>query len=237
MSGIIDFHTHILPQMDDGSSCVDESVAMLRRQAEQGIHHVIATPHFYPQFDSPEHFLDKRIRSAQRLRERLSEEDGLPKLSLGAEVYYFSGISDSSVLPALTIAGKKCILIEMPLPPWTEQMFRELEGIQTKQGLTPIIAHLDRYITPFRTYRIPQRLSKLPVLVQVNAEFFLRKSTVGMALRMLKNGQIHLLGSDCHNMDRRPPVLGQAITVIEKRLGQDAISHIQHHQSMVLSKT
>lgn len=237
MSGIIDFHTHILPQMDDGSACVEESAAMLRRQAEQGIHHVIATPHFYPQFDSPEHFLDKRTRSAQRLREQLSEEEGLPKLSLGAEVYYYPGISDSSVLSALTIAQKKCILIEMPMPPWTEQMFRELEGIWTKQGLTPIIAHLDRYITPFRTYRIPQRLSKLPVLVQVNAEFFLRKSTVGMALRMLKNGQIHLLGSDCHNLDRRPPVLGQAITVIEKRLGQDAVSHIQHHQSMVLSKT
>ena len=57
---IIDFHTHVLPAMDDGSRSVEESLQMLRMEAEQGIFHVVATPHFYPQYDNPEQFLRKR---------------------------------------------------------------------------------------------------------------------------------------------------------------------------------
>lgn len=47
MNGIMDFHSHILPGIDDGSASLEESIAMLRMEAEQGITHVIATPHFY----------------------------------------------------------------------------------------------------------------------------------------------------------------------------------------------
>ena len=59
MGAIIDFHSHILPGVDDGSQSVQESLAMLKMEAEQGIQHVIATPHFYPKHDSPEHFLER----------------------------------------------------------------------------------------------------------------------------------------------------------------------------------
>ena len=209
---------------------------MLRKQAEQGIYHVVATPHFYAQHDSPERFLRRRKWAEDRLREEISQHEGLPKLSVGAEVYYFPGISDSDSIQELTISGKRCILIEMPIPPWTEQMFRELEGIWRKKGLIPIVAHIDRYIAPFRTFRIPERLAQLPVLVQANAEFFLRRSTVGMALRMLKEGRIHLLGSDCHDLSKRPPELGQALQVIRKRLGHDAVSRIVQYQKKVFSE-
>ena len=60
MEKVIDFHSHILPGIDDGSASVEQSIAMLRMEAEQGIDHVVATPHFYPQYDTPEHFLRKR---------------------------------------------------------------------------------------------------------------------------------------------------------------------------------
>jgi len=236
MSNIVDFHTHILPEIDDGSSGLSESIAMLRKQAEQGIAHVIATPHFYAKYDSPERFLRRRDLAEARLREEMSKYDGLPKLSVGAEVYYFSGISDSDSIQELTFSGGQCILIEMPTPPWTEQMYRELEGIWSKKGLIPIVAHVDRYISPFRTHHIPERLSKLPVLVQANAEFFLRKATAGMAVRMLRDGRIHLLGSDCHDLSERPPELGQAIGMIQKRLGQSAVERIIRYQNKALSE-
>lgn len=225
---IADFHSHVLPGIDDGSASLEESLGMLRMEAAQGIRRVVATPHFYPRHDSPERFLERRDRAEKLLRERLAEEPGLPEISVGAEVYFFPGISDSDALKQLTIDKKRFILIEIQEAPWGEHVFRELEGIYVKQGLVPVIAHIDRYIAPLRTYGIPERLAELPVLVQANAGFFLRPATKGMAMRMLSKGQIHLLGSDCHNMRNRPPRLGEAADAIRKRLGDRVLERIEN---------
>lgn len=224
--GIIDFHSHILPGIDDGSASVEQSIAMLQAEAAQGITHVVATPHFYAHHDKPDAFLQRRAEAENRLNAALADHPELPKVSIGAEVLYFSGIADSRALSQLTIAGTNYILIEMPVSKWTERMYKDLEDIWRKQDLMPVIAHVDRYIAPFRTQRIPERLAELPVLVQANAEFFLHRSTKSMALRMLKQGKIHLLGSDCHNMTDRKPNLSEAVSCIEKKLGAGAIDRI-----------
>lgn len=230
MNRIVDFHSHILPGIDDGSASVEESVQMLQAEAQQGIRHVVATPHFYANYDSPHHFLKRRAAAEQLLRESMQKYMGLPEVTVGAEVYYFPGISESELLLELTIGGKRCILIEMPHAPWTKAMYRELEGIYVKQGLTPVIAHVDRYISPFRTMEIPERLAELPVLVQANAEFFIQRSTSRMALRMLNADKIQLLGSDCHNLKDRIPNLGSALEKIQKKLGNEALVRIASYQ-------
>lgn len=235
ISKIIDFHSHVLPGMDDGSASVEESIEMLRRAAAQGIQTVVATPHFYAQHHTPERFLAKRDEAERVLREAMAEQQGLPKLLVGAEVYYFSGISDSDIIERLTIGGKGSILLEMAYAPWTDRMYRELEEIRGKHNIIPIIAHVDRYISPFRTHRIPQRLERLPVLVQANASFFLNVYTRNMALRLLREDRIHLLGSDCHNLTDRSPNLGGAIDVIRKRLGQEPLERIDLYQQALLN--
>ena len=234
MTGIVDFHSHVLPGIDDGSRSVEESVAMLRAEAEQGVSHVIATPHFYPRHDTPDHFLRKRREAEIRLREEMGKHSDLPALSVGAEVYYYPGIGNSEVMSELTINNKKCILIEMPMPPWTEVMYRDLEDLYTKQGLIPIVAHVDRYMGRFRTFGIPKRLAELPVLVQANAEAFLKKSSSAVAFRMLKQNNIHLLGSDCHNMDSRKPNLRAAFELIERRMGAAPLTKIGEFQAYAL---
>lgn len=232
---ITDFHSHILPNVDDGSASVEESIAMLRREAEQGIRRVIATPHFYPRHDSPERFLARRTAAESALRDAMAEYDDLPQVICGAEVYYFPGISECEALRELTIGGKKCILIEMPPVPWTKNMYSELEAIQAKWALTPIVAHIDRYLGVLNTHGIPQQLEQLPVLVQANASFFLRSGTRGRALRMLKQDQIHLLGSDCHNMTSRPPNLDKALQVIGRHLPPETLERVSGYQQQVLS--
>lgn len=234
MSGIVDFHSHILPGIDDGSESVEQSVAMLQMEATQGIHRVIATPHFYAQHHKPERFLEKRAQAAAQLQQELALHPELPQVGIGAEVYYFNGISHCDVLSELTIDQKRYILIEMPMPPWNDRMYRELEGIWIKQGLIPVVAHVDRYIAPLHTFKIPQRLEQLPVLVQANASFFLERSTRRMALRMLKQGMIHLLGSDCHDLSERAPNLGNALQVIEGKFGPRMLEEICAHQDEVL---
>lgn len=227
---VIDFHSHILPRIDDGSSSVEESLTMLRVSREQGIGEVILTPHFYPQHSNPMHFLEKRSRSFRKLTEAMNPNEALPAIRLGAEVYFYPHMSHSDDLRALQIEGTSCILVEMPMGPWTDRMYRELEGIYTNLGLTPIVAHVDRYLGRFRDYGIPERLADLPVLVQANASFFLRG---GKGVSMLREKQIHVLGSDCHNTADRAPNLGEAVRRIERKLGAEALTWIKTNEQMV----
>ncbi len=237
MYSVVDFHCHILPGIDDGSSSVEESVVMLQQEASHGIEHVIATPHFYAHRDNLSMFIENRERSEQLLRETMAKHSGLPQLGVGAEVYFFTGISESREISSLAISSTNCIMVEMPQPPWTEAMYRELEQLHTKRGLIPIIAHIDRYITRFRTFGINEKLAELPVFVQANAEFFLHRQTKSIALRMLRNGKIHLLGSDCHNLHSRSPNLSEAAKLIGERLGAPAIERInQYEHSILFSK-
>lgn len=232
---VTDFHSHILPGIDDGSASVEESIAMLKMEAQQGICHVIATPHFYPQYDTPEKFLERRSQAEAKLREEMARHSGLPQVTVGAEVYFFHGMSESEALIRLTICEKKCIMIEMPPAPWTDDMYRELEAIYTQRGILPIIAHIDRYIRPWHTHGVLQRLAQLPVLVQANGDFFLEKGTASMAMRMLRSDQIHLLGSDCHNTSTRKPDLGSAIACIRRKLGDGILKRINEYERKALS--
>ena len=234
MDEIIDFHSHLLQEIDDGSKSLDESLAMLKSEFKGGIKQVVATPHFYPQRDNPEEFLKRRENSAEKLLAAIEKEKNMPKLILGAEVYYFRGISDSEVIKKLTIDNKKGILIEMPKLMWTDAMYRELEGLYTKLGLIPIIAHVERYLGVFKNYVNLSKLLSLPVLVQANAEFFLNPLTSRKAIKMLKEEKIHLIGSDCHNLNERKPNLKKAVELIERKLGDKAISRIAFYQKKVL---
>ena len=230
----VDFHTHILPQMDDGSRSVAESLQMLKMAQEQGVEEIVASPHFYPHNETPDQFLIRRAAAMERLAMKVPE--GYPKVYLGAEVYYYPGMSESDALKELTIDGGKGILVEMPMAPWTDRMFQELEGIHEKLGLIPIVAHMERYLSFWHNRKLPERLAELPVLVQVNAKIFLNYHTSKIAMKLLKKGQIHLLGSDCHNLQNRAPNLGKAAARIEDTLDKDCLDQVSYYQSLILEK-
>lgn len=220
---IADLHSHILPGIDDGSASLEESATLIAMLKAQNVPWVAATPHFYPNRDHPDRFLQRREKAAEELKAYMGVNGQMLPVILGAEVYYYPGMSESEALRKLTYGSSPYLLVEMPMGPWTDAMFRELGKIRERQGLIPVIAHVDRYIGPLRQHGIPARLAELPVLVQANASFFLRRSTRSLALRMLKKGQIHLLGSDCHNVKYRAPALGTAVEVIRRKLGRSAL--------------
>lgn len=64
---MIDFHTHILPGVDDGAENIETALAMLREEAVQGVNQVFATPHFYADEETPEAFLERRRASFEGL--------------------------------------------------------------------------------------------------------------------------------------------------------------------------
>ncbi len=140
-----------------------------------------------------------------------------PAVYLGAEVAYFPGISRYAQIRDLCIAGSRCILIEMPFDEWTTTVTDEIIALHECAGLLPVLAHIERY-----TYheRVLKNLLAHHVLIQSNSAFFYSFRTKRRALRMLKREEIHLLGSDCHNMHTRIPDLARCAEVIQKRCGE-----------------
>ena len=219
---LIDFHSHILPYVDDGSKDTAMSLDMLRRQWEHGVGHVVLTPHFYPEHHTPENFLAARNDGFARLKEACAGQAELPQLYLGAEVAYFRGMSECDELQNLCIHDTKYILVELPMTQWDGQIYEELSGIRYKLGLTPVLAHVDRYLPRFGAKRMLTELARLPVLIQINASSLLRRSSAKVILWMLEREMAHLIGSDCHDMTDRPPNLGGAVQMIRQKLGDGA---------------
>ncbi len=228
----IDFHSHILPNIDDGSKSVEESLAMLAALRDSGVSLVVATPHFYPDINTPERFLRKRNEAYERLREAVGDDKTLPKILLGAEVAYFNGMKNSSLIAELVIEGTDAILVELPVG-WTRSTLEEIISFSERYGVTPVLAHIDRYEPKKADFRLVREFVLAGGLVQANATYFLKKMSLGKAVRLIENGYIHLLGSDCHNMTTRPPHIGEAFDKIEEK-SKKAIDIIEENQSYVL---
>lgn len=229
---IIDFHAHILPGIDDGARDVETSLEMLRRSREQGVDTIVATSHFYASRDRVERFIEKRSGAFEALRTQLPPD--APRIVLGAEVAFFRGISTAEQIEALRIEGTPSMLLEMPFGPWTQQDVDEVSDLIQKRGFSIILAHLERYIPMWENRDGIRRLIDMPLNVQINAEGLLDWRERGKLVKMFKNGQAHLLGSDCHSLHRRPPNLGQGRDVLKRKLGEQALDAIDRRGEQIL---
>ncbi|MDO5141389.1 MAG: capsular polysaccharide biosynthesis protein [Eubacteriales bacterium] len=232
MSELYDFHSHVLPGIDDGSKSVEESLAMLTASAEQGVGVMAATPHFYADEQSIERFLRRRQRAWDRLRDHL--EDGMPQLRLGAEVHYFEGICSTPGLLDLRLQGTKILLLEMPFCRWSDRMVRDIRELNSRPEIVVLLAHIERYLREQPAGVIDELLADR-VRLQCNASIFCNWRTRRRAMRMLDNDQIYLLGSDSHNMTTRPPALGKAAEAIRSKLGQQALDKVGRRAERLLA--
>lgn len=197
-----DYHCHILPQMDDGSKSVEESVALLREEVRQGIGTVVMTPHFYAAQNSPRRFLERRYHAFQKLLPALDRS--CPRIILGAEVQFFPGISDCRDVHDLTIGQTKLLLLEMPFCRWDRQVLRETMEIQSRQEIRVVLAHIDRYYTE-QPASVWKELSGEGILMQLNTSALEAAFARRRYRKLIDDGGIHMLGSDCHNLTSRPP--------------------------------
>lgn len=175
---------------------------MLRAEARQGIDAVVLTPHYYANENSPVRFLERRQRAWNHLRPYLYP--GLPELYLGAEVQYFEGICAVEDIRHLRMEDTEYLLLEMPFTKWSDRMIEDVLELNDQQDIRVVLAHIERYM-PMQSKEIWQFLREHGVLMQSNVSFFANWKTRHKALSMLKKGEIHFLGSDCHNKTNRPP--------------------------------
>jgi protein-tyrosine phosphatase len=229
---IIDMHCHILPGVDDGARDVETSLAMLEASRAQGVQYMVATPHFYATRDRVDTFLDRRREAWETLKSRMGAD--YPGIVLGAEVAFFRGISRAERLEALKIEGTDCLLLEMPFRPWSEDDVDEVSEILEKRGYTIILAHIERYLAMRGNADYIGNLLELPVLAQINAESLLDWRQRGKLIKMVRNGQVHLLGSDCHGIHHRPPNLGEGREILRKKTGTEYLDRIDRRSEELL---
>lgn len=227
-----DFHTHLLPEIDDGSHSVEESIKMLEMMASSGIEQVIATPHFYANQNSLQEFLQKREEAYEKLKPYL--KDGFPEIVLGAEVRYYDSISSFEHLDKLCIKGTNLLLLEMPFSKWSKFSSDELLSLCLSGKFTVVIPHIERYL-PFQDKRQMDMLYANGMLAQMNANEFLSFFSRKKAIKNLKNQKVHFLGSDCHNLTTRPPNLDRAVTIIKRKLGKEFVDDFISYGNQMFS--
>lgn len=231
---MIDFHSHILPHVDDGASDIEVSMDMLAKSKSMGIDTVVSTSHCYPsKLDSDiSEFLLARNKSYNKLMAKInSSEEQYPKIVLGCEVHLMRNLSKAQNLEQLCIENTNYLLLEMPTSKWNDQHFEEIYHI-TQLGIRPIIAHLDRYFGV--TTRINELLS-LPVLIQINADAFSIKAKRQEILKLFEEDAVHVIGSDMHNLTSRPPNLAEAYRIIDKKFGKDYTKYLMRSCEKILS--
>lgn len=231
---MIDFHSHILPNIDDGSKSVDESIEMLELSKSMSVDTIVLTPHYYADRDSIETFLNRRDEAHSTLLQSIESNAEIPKIIMGAEVAFFSGMCREKELQRLCIGDTRCLLLEMPFCEWTSLTIREVRGVITNFGITPIIAHIERFIPLQKKNMHLDELLELGVVVQTNAEALIEKQQRRLVLKMIDNDIIHLLGSDCHNMSSRPPNMSYAASVIQKKLGTSVLDNIDRNGRRII---
>lgn len=228
---MIDIHSHILPHMDDGSASPEETAALLELLRQQGVTTVAATPHFYATQETPQAFLKRRQEAVNRL---LPPAPGQPRILLGAEVAYFFGIGNCEDIIPLQIENTKLILIEMPFATWSSTMVNDICKIPTQLGLIPVLAHVNRYRHRGQFPTHMHALAESGACFQCNAEAFETAAGRRWAMKLLKNGQLHFLGSDCHDLTVRPPKLHLAEEAINKKFGPAFLGNLTGNAAQML---
>ena len=244
--GMVDFHTHILPGIDDGSRDTETTRQMLAEERRQGVDLIVATPHFYANRMSVEGFLENRSRAEEKTR-RILREMGAdsPELICGAEVYFFPGIGRADAVKKLCIGESGTLLLEMPFGQWGEQELEDVQGL-LRQGMRIVLAHVERYYDFQKDIGIWDQVMDLDLMKQINAGSFLSPGKVqtllgrgrkrSFCLRFLQEHKETMIGSDCHNLTSRRPNIAEGRKAIADALGNDTLGRIDRAAEAALAR-
>jgi len=221
---MIDIHCHILPGIDDGPSSVAESLAMARLAISDGIRTIVATPHtFNDIYDNPAREV---ISGVARLYDRFLENGLELDLRPGSDAYICVRMADRIMAgEAATINDNgRYVLVEFPLQILPPGAVDELFQIKLK-GITPVITHPERNPVFQRQPEILYDLVEMGCLIQVTAmsitgEF--GREAMACAHRLLDLRLAHVIASDAHSSEHRPPILSPAIELASRILGNAA---------------
>jgi protein-tyrosine phosphatase len=216
---VVDIHSHILPEVDDGPKSWDVSVAMCRTAAADGITHMVATPHANDRWHYDREYLKGLVTRLQQL------VGDSPKLLLGCDFHLsYENLQDAVANPTrYVIEGTRYLLVEFSnyaVPEQTSDSFFKLGDC----GMTPVITHPER--NPILR-ESPQRVlewAEQGCVVQVTGSAltgFWGERTRRAALWLLEHQAVHVLATDAHDTEKRVPILSTAREAVAQICGEE----------------
>ncbi len=228
---MIDFHSHILPGVDDGSKNEEETKNLLLEAKSVGFDKIISTSHYAIDcFETPEY---KR----KELIEELNNEENYPKIILGSEIFITYNMLDLlKEYKASTINGTKYILFELPLRHHFPN-FKDVINKLRENEYKLILAHPERYTIIQKDFDLLYELSDLGVLFQSNYGSIL--GVYGLSAKftvkkMLKNGLVSFLGTDVHKQGSIYPQVPKALKKISKLISDEYLDDLTTNNAEII---
>ena len=224
---MFDIHTHILPQVDDGAKSWEIALEMCRMAQADGIQHMVATPHAnerYP-YDRPAH--------EARLAELRTRFGAGMEFSLGCDFHMsYENLQDLQLHPRrYSIAADRYILVELSnysIPTPVEEAMLKLGDLD----LTPVLTHPER--NPILQENLGRVLAwaDLGCVIQITASALTGRwgdRPQEAALLLLRHQAVHVISTDAHDTERRPPVLSTARAVAAELFGDEIARNLVLH--------
>jgi protein-tyrosine phosphatase len=236
---VIDLHCHILPGVDDGSGSAAESVAMAKMAFEDGIRTIVATPHTLDgTYLNPLLSITRHVLS---LQDAFNTSGADLRLCVGADVHLCPGMAERIQRgEAATINNTgRYFLLELPPQTLPSGVKEEIFSLKI-QGITPIITHPERHPAILRDMNLLYDFIRMGALSQLTAmsltgEFGVPVQQCSQVL--LKHRLVHVIASDAHSADRRPPILSRAVNEALELTGSEsfAISLVKDVPAKILA--
>lgn len=211
---MIDIHTHILFNVDDGSDTITESVALIRFAAKSGVTGIILTPHYTG--NSKEDYKNENVeKNFQELVKEVKERNIDVNLYLGNEVAVYGNICE--ILEdgkAKTLANSRYMLIEFPMQASVNYCLDTVYEMRVR-NITPIIAHPERCECFRKDITIVEKAVEEGALFQVNlGSVFGDHGRIAkkIAKKLLKEDLVHFIATDTHR------AFSNKYEMLEKRL-------------------
>lgn len=226
---IIDFHTHILPNIDDGSTSEEETIKILEEAKKVNIVEIISTSHYIEKYYEASE--SQRAQLFQENWEKQERNLNFPKLYLGSEIYITDSIVDLlKNRQASSINNSRYVLFELPM----NTMYFKTKDIifnLIENGFIPVIAHPERYLYVQENVEYAVELANMGALFQANYG-----SLIGMygrkakktVKRLLEKRVIHFMGSDVHKSNSIYPKISECLKKLEKIVDEGTFEKITY---------
>jgi protein-tyrosine phosphatase len=216
---VVDIHSHILPEVDDGPKSWDMALAMCRVAAADGITHMVATPHANDRYHYDRDYL-------KGLLDHLQELTGdSPKLLLGCDFHLsYENLQDCVANPSrYVIEGTRYQLVEFSnysIPDNTTDSFFKLGDC----GITAVITHPERNPILRENLQRVMEWAEQGCVVQVTGSAltgFWGERTRRAAVWLLERQAVHVLATDAHDLEKRIPILSTSREAAAEICGED----------------
>ena len=223
---MIDIHSHIVFDVDDGPKTIEDSRALLEESYRQGVRTIISTSHRRKgMFETPEAKIEENFKQVQELAKEIADD---LTILYGAEIYYTSDILDKleqGKIPRL--ADSQYALIEFSMITPYKEIHTALSNV-LRLGVTPVVAHIERYHCLENDEKKVRDLTNMGCYTQINSSSVLKPKLFGDTYKFMKKRAqfflekdlVHFVASDMHNLDPRPPYMQEAYQIISKKYGE-----------------